>query len=564
MPTQRDLYKLIAEHFSIAELEELTYDLEDVSFEDIAGSTRRSKALNLQTYMTRRGRLDELMAAVAKSRDFLDLTPYGYQPEGDSEPAGGIDLPSVDTGAVLPDVMEYENFDLRVAGPYGEEYLVEVLYSPFGQVMPISRQFPLDDYEFADLVSYLSDLVGRAEDAVDLGEKMRGLLFPNDIWSKFVQCRTDMKTKGKGLRLRLRIDPPELGNLPWEYCYDSTFDFLAQDRLTPMVRYPPEPLEAGDLETDYPVKILLVMANPEDPDLAKLDLDKEVAIVQDALEPLKALGYAEIDVLERATVPEMRRALRDGGYHVLHFLGHGIVKNDEGALALEDGNHALKAVFASQLRAMLRSTSVKVIFLNSCETAAYKKGLDPITSVGLSLIRAGIPTVMAMQFKVPDDTARLFSRELYSSLVQGKPLDLAVTEMRQAAYIDEGDMVYWGIPVLFMRSENGVIWQPNAEVAARLASYKPQPKGKSHIKALIADVRQQVEAVKDELDAGDVSDVVDDLDDIKEIVAAESPNVERLKRKIDNIKEILAIYGPAVSDPILPKLEEVAQLADAL
>lgn len=630
----------ISDNFNLEEIRNLCGAI-GVSYDNLAGSTPKSKARELQSHMERNMRLGDLLEAVRLFKDFFDPTPYIYlmiqrhlrKPEMltqlcqdiqlncvklkltlndlfayehndnfrrekalvlqknaadngrtanlvqamhqrhpdlnlnaykdmlDAQPAQVESVPPLQETQPKPiTTIQYENFDLRIGTAVNNEYPVEVLNSPMGQVMPVMQSFPLDDYDFTDLVSYLKGLVGKANDAVELGQKMRELLFPGPVWSKFIENRSVLKAQEKGLRLRLRIDPPELSQLPWEYCHDKTFDFLGQDKTTPFIRYPAESLASADLESTYPIKILLVTANPSD--LPQLKLEKEVAIVEEALAPLIELGYAELETIEKAQVREMRRKLRDGRSHVLHFLGHGLIEGGEGAIALEKEDGTKQAVFASQLRAMLRSTSIKIIYLNACETATHD-GVHPINSVARSLIRAGIPAVMAMQFEVPDKTALLFSRELYQSLAQGKPLDLAITEMRQAAYIDEGDRVYWGIPVLFMRSQDGVLWQPNKEIMAQLATYKPKSKT-SQITERVQAIRTLINTVQGELDKIDADDIANDLDDVEKMLKDETVSAARVQRKLNNVINILEIYGPTVADPIKPKIQETIQIVEQL
>ena len=65
-----------------------------------------------------------------------------------------------------------------------------------------------------------------------------------------------------------------------------------------------------------------------------------------------------------------------------------------------------------------------------------------------SLVECGIPAVIAMQFEVSDDMATLFAEEFYSSLVDGLPIDAALTETRRAIFFS-GNRVEWATPVLY-------------------------------------------------------------------------------------------------------------------
>ncbi len=510
------------------------------------------QAWRIYELMTEGERQGELLWAMKDLKPNLELGVFELKtpPKPLAEKRAGGQQPGETTNARQVATMTYENFDLRInEGGHGV-YDVEVLFSPQGEVRKVPTSFPLEDAEFKDLLAFLKDLWANKKDAVTLGKKMKPLLFPGDVWGKFLECRTLTKSQGKGLRVRLRIDPPELGALPWEYVFDDTFDYLAQDKLTPIIRYPAESLPQGDLAAAFPIRILLATANPSD--LTQLAVDKEEALVKKALAPLEATGLAEVDVIRKAQISHLRRKLTDSNYHVLHFIGHGMIEDGEGALALENDEGKKRAVFAAQLRTLLRNTAVRFIFLNSCDTAAYE-GADPITGVAQSLVRAGIPAVMAMQFEVPDKTSLLFSRELYTSLVLGKPLDEAVTEMRRAAYIDAEDMVFWGIPVLFMRAPDGVIWQADEEAAQKLAAYVP----KSPLVKTIEDVAAAFPGVQGELDADAVAEFTKDLASVQEWAEGDPDDKQkaRILLKLKNMTGLLDVYGIGESSPVMQALQ---------
>lgn len=565
------LYLIMIDRFStIADMQQLSrsmginYELELVKNLGYFAPSENADVIENQAWRmyelaAEAERQGELLWAMNSLKPDLDLSVFALKTP--PRPPGGQAVTGQQTGQATGTVvapgktMTYENFDLRINEGQGGVYDVEVLFSPQGEVKKIPTSFPLEDEEFKDLLAFMRDLWANAKDAKALGQKMKPLLFPGDVWSKFRECRTDMKNKGKGLRVRLRIDPPELGSLPWEYVFDETFDYLAHDRLTPIVRYPAESLPQENLQAEIPLRILLVTANPQN--LRQLEVNEEESLVRQALEPLEATGLAEVTVIRKAQIGAVRQALTDGHYHVFHFIGHGMIENDEGALALEDGQGQKRAVFASQLRAMLRNTAVRFVFLNSCETAAYA-GADPITGVAQSLARAGIPAVMAMQFEVPDKTSLLFARQLYTSLVLGKPLDEAVTEMRRAAYIDTEDMVFWGIPVLFMRAPNGIIWQADEEAAKKLAAYVP----KSSLQRSLERAALDFASVKSVLDAEAVTEFSQDMQKVQEW-AKNSPDNQtkaRLRQKLQSMISLLEVYGIAADSPVMQALQE-AQVA---
>jgi CHAT domain-containing protein len=288
---------------------------------------------------------------------------------------------------------------------------------------------------------------------------MRQMLFPPQIWGKFVECVTSVTAQGKGLRLRLRIDPPELDQWPWEYCYDEQYDFIAQNSDTPLVRSPAELTAPRMQRVPRPLRVLVVVANPEGEGLAKLDPEPELANIQNALTDLLTQGLITIEELPQPiTAERLLKVLRRKQHDVLHYFGHGLVlANGQGALALENEDNSLHTVDADQLRVMFRNSSVRVAFLNACNLATHEGG-ESMNSVARSLTRTGVAAVIAMQYKLPQSSAHLFSRSLYESLATGHPLDQALSDARSTAYVIRGDKVYWGIPVLTMRAADGKIW----------------------------------------------------------------------------------------------------------
>jgi hypothetical protein len=74
--------------------------------------------------------------------------------------------------------------------------------------------------------------------------------------------------------------------------------------------------------------------------------------------------------------------------------------------------------------------------------------------VAQSLVQQGIPAVIAMQFEITDQAALTFSQNFYASLVDGSPVDAALSEARMSIFASGND-IEWGTPVLFTRSSDG-------------------------------------------------------------------------------------------------------------
>lgn len=459
---QRDLVKLIAQHFNMAEMNNLAFEYGvDLSNFGVAGPNANARELVL--YATRHVEVAKLLTAINSLRPDLDLKPFG----GPSPQLGKneTDAPPIETSATQPDKSTsqsgYVNFDIRI-GEKREDGRYPVTARSdqgYGETDSTTWQALPDDYDFEDTISYLRELVGRPKDAEDLGSQLRQFLFPAKVLDLYNLSLAKVQVENrKGLRIRLRIDQnaPELSKIPWEYCFDDK-SFLALNEETPFVRYIETTERPEPITTPEKVRILVVMAGPTG--WPELNSEAEENWINESLSILKQAGRVEVQVLSHATRGDLRRQFRRYDPHILHFIGHGkLLDGGEGALVLEDGQGNASTVSAKDMHLLLQSSEIKLVILSACQTADHGTGAA-IMGVAPRLIWAGVPAAIAMQFKIPDKTAIGFTRDLYEFLADGDPLDTAVTEARLGAYFDNEDKVFWAIPVLFMRSPDGIIWQ---------------------------------------------------------------------------------------------------------
>ena len=288
-----------------------------------------------------------------------------------------------------------------------------------------------------------------AIDAEQLGGALADALLVGDIAAGYDAARRRAAANGRGLRLTLSLaDAPSLLSVPWELLYRRP-RFFANQRPTPLVRHLDTPGLPQPPAIDETVKLLGVIASPTD--CAPLDVAAERARVEQAVAKVVALGRVELDWLEPATPRGLREALRDGSYHVLHYVGHSDFTADgQGVLFLEGPGGAHAEVDGTELANLLADqTSLRLVVLNSCEGARTTL-TDPFAGVATTLVQLGVPAVVAMQFEISDAAAILFAEELYTNLIgRQDPIDAAVAEARKAIYIEQGT-IEWATPVLFM------------------------------------------------------------------------------------------------------------------
>jgi hypothetical protein len=267
---------------------------------------------------------------------------------------------------------------------------------------------------------------------------------------------------------------PTIAALPWEYLYDPQRDiFLGVSSDTPLSRFiepqqvfPPPPPPSG------PLRLLTVVSDPQDLDdygLEPLDAAAELKTLTKALQRLKARALLEeIEPLHHAVRADISEALREHRPYVLHFIGHGAFQRGRGMLIIEDEDHYALEMSDRAFRELLAGhPDTRLVVLNACQGASRAAG-DALLGMGPQLVSRGVPAVVAMQYAVQDRAAISFTREFYRALAHWYPIDVALSQARRAIYLDFGlDSRDWGVPVLFMRDKEGLLFQqPTQESVA--------------------------------------------------------------------------------------------------
>jgi CHAT domain-containing protein len=196
--------------------------------------------------------------------------------------------------------------------------------------------------------------------------------------------------------------------------------------------------------------VLIVMANPRGTSL--LDLQAEREKIEKSLSQIEGI---RIVVVERATLRELRLRLREGRFHIVHFMGHGVgfdEESGEGALLLETREGEAVLLSATELAEFFEGLEApRLVVLNACKTAVTSETVDPVQSVAASLVVAGLPAVLAQRAAIQDDAALIVAEELYRRLAQDDPIEAAVAEARLALRSERRGTADWAIPALFVR-----------------------------------------------------------------------------------------------------------------
>ena len=382
---------------------------------------------------------------------------------------------------------DYLDFELRIWGESGHYYAEVTSESSAGS----SERVVLDTlFENHDKVETLllrlenALLRGRTglrggplsceEKALrDFGQAVFNTIFgAAPIARLYAQSRVDLENKKEtfsGIRVRLRIDTPDLARFPWEYLYNGPErEWLGLVHKSPIVRRLDVLQTAAPLQLRGPLNILAMIANPGDP-WGTIDAERERHRIDQAIAPHEKAGTVRLSWVPGDTREQLMTAVGNGDWHVFHFIGHGGVPKPiedpttspgssdalQGYIVLSDGQGSYSEVDASDLRTMLQGPgagSLQLVVLNCCESARAVPG-DLFSSPAAALVRTGIPAVVAMQFPIGDEAAIQLSGAFYGKLAEGSPIELAMTEARRMMWAKS--RIEWGIPVLYTRSKTG-------------------------------------------------------------------------------------------------------------
>lgn len=370
-------------------------------------------------------------------------------------------------------VLKYKNFDVLIhQGENGyairsEADEVGVAYCDF--------KFPFSENKLKSLISKFSPLQLSASDtAKALGGQLFKRAFGDKVGRALERSITSAEQDGERVRIRLRLtEVPELARLPWEYLYDKDNDrFLVLSYKTSIVRYLDIPQRVTPLAVKPPLRILVMASSPLDG--TPLSIEREWKNLQKAFSKMPS-GLVEVERLKKPTLGALRERLSQGDeFHVFHYIGHSNFdqQSNQSVLVMEDEKRQSSLVNGERLGVVLHNhNSLRLATLNSCK-GAVANSHNVFTGVAQNLIRHELPAVIAMQFEITDACAVILAKAFYESLALGNPLDTAVAEARLAIFTEDNN-VEWGTPVLYLRANDGQIFE--LQQATDKDDYIPTP-----------------------------------------------------------------------------------------
>lgn len=197
----------------------------------------------------------------------------------------------------------------------------------------------------------------------------------------------------------------------------------ASARPAPANPAPAGPSPANPVPTASPaasgttgISVLFLAANPAGTD--PLRLDRELRVIREAIERSRHRDALHLEIRPAATVHDLRRALLESQYDVVHVSGHG---EEEGLLLEDEQGECIQIPRQAVARLFARYApprgSLRCVVLNACWSRA--------TGEEASM---QVPFTVAMDGPISDRGALEFSRGFYDALGAGLDYEVAYEE----------------------------------------------------------------------------------------------------------------------------------------
>jgi WD40 repeat protein len=338
---------------------------------------------------------------------------------------------------------------------------------------------PQGDARFAELLAQITardPAVPFDDDAIiELGRRLYHLLINGPTAILFHAAITQAFQTHTSLQINLSFEAADellpVAAIPWEFLSDDAgYPLVARHSLTRSIRRgdPIPPLTINE-----PIRMLLVWALPTDlASESPLKIEDEVIAIQDQLRPLMATAKLDLMIVPQATMILIQQAISDYKPHIVHLIAHGLSNmRGDPMLVLNDKYGRIAHISPRQLSIIVSNRETRLVVLNACHSGS--QGTSTFRSFGAALLSAQIPAIVGMQASVLDGAGALFAQELYRTLIGSGSIDAAVQEGRKAILSEDIGRIDWGLVTLYLRAQNGILFQRQGAAPAPAASTPP-------------------------------------------------------------------------------------------
>ncbi len=385
----------------------------------------------------------------------------------------------------------FYDMDLRVSGVGAKSYLVTAQTESSGLAKDSLDWEALNADDFTGKLTRIREEPFTTDEALlkKVGATLFESLFQGQVRDLFISIYSQKVQAQEDAYLRIRLDVDETASeiavLPWELM--AWQDVFLATQIKTLVTRQLLSLDYGNIKSltvSGKPKVLIVI--PRGSGLATEAEEKTIT---------KALEQATIpyELLKgKVSLQKVDDTLASGDFNIFHFIGHGDF--DEHSDGLMHGTIRFNSAWEdleededeewiedTRLQALFGNhKQIKVVVLNACRGAVVdeRRSGHGFLGVAPALLRAGVPAVVAMQYAIRDDVALQFAETFYSRLGDGRwagQVDTAVTLGRNACYLNYPKDRGFATPVLYLRSEDGIVFVKRPSLSASPTDCPPPP-----------------------------------------------------------------------------------------
>jgi tetratricopeptide (TPR) repeat protein len=317
---------------------------------------------------------------------------------------------------------------------------------------------------------------GLHELLVRLGQAIGNQFLAGPIGDLLEAELTAADRQNAALQIALEVsDDRMLQALPWEtMCLNGQAEPLILHPRAQMYRFLPGLGSTAAISIPGPLRVLAVIASPEQGSREMLDYEAELDRILRAVDRARRQERAMVRVLDWGSAAAIRTALREERYHILHIS----CQARPGALVLETEEGSPDPVDAERFAAevLVPDRGVPLVILAGGTTAARPEAGSSGTvlpNLAKGLLAHGVPAVLAMISDTNDRYTIRLASHFYQALAsrQQAPDPLAALsdarrELESARVAlppqDAGSaLAEWWMPVLHLRTPPAPLFNPD-------------------------------------------------------------------------------------------------------
>jgi hypothetical protein len=275
------------------------------------------------------------------------------------------------------------------------------------------------------------------DDPHELGRELGAVLYPTEVQDLLQRAAAGALRSKRRVQILLQIAVPELAALPWEWATIAASQPWAPARSDefPVVRHSAVVSPAPTIAVEGPLRLLVCVGEADADALQLLHSLLSVEITQQRI---------SIDIVVVSTSADIDVALRRNPPHIIHFVA-GVTLDADQVVTM----HYDAPIDIDELQDLLQHyPTIGMVVITPVGPQSAQLLAFPQICAALLLNRT-LVTAIAFGGMCRADVITRYAATCYNAIIDGIPIDLAVTRARRVLGTIDIDPL-WGYPQLRM------------------------------------------------------------------------------------------------------------------